>query len=570
MEQSHPAAGQQRAGGLLIVGGDGLDIGIHLVLFNGRADDVDLVPCGDLLFQVAVHIPPFAPRNKPRLDGFAAGGQLIQHRDVQVSVQQQSQGARDGRGAHDEEMGAVGLAGQKSPLPHAKTVLLVHNGQPQIFELHRIGKHRMGTHHQPGAPVRNGREGHPPLGGFHSPHQQGDIDAEGFQPVSQSGGVLTGQQLGRGKHGALPAVLGGMPDGRRGHQRLAAAHIPLEQAIHGDLPAKIGTDLVAGPALCSGRGIGQAAPEGFQVHRMHGSAGLLPAVAPHEEDSQLKHIEFLKNQAAPGGCGFLDGMGRMDAPHRLCPGGHPVAGQQNGGQRVLQVIRRTEGGFHTAGDASAGQALSAGVDGNKRTGLHLCLGADVGVEHLPVGQSAAHPALKIVALTDGKAFRSVGGIEPGQGQGAAVVRRQHLVQRSPAPDAAGRFLLQYLRPDAAVHVIGGLRHRIGLCIINVAPRVVQKEVPHRVDAQLFEFFGERRADPFQVLDVVVQCRHGGTSFLCEFTGARAAPSTAPDCEKRTNRDAALSRRSKQIRPFGIQWKLLTPPRSCNSKPAGRR
>ena len=139
VQQADAAAGQQRTGGLGIIGRHGLQTAGGLVFLNGRADDVHLMPGLDLLVEKAVHVPPLFAGDEPCLDRLAAGGQLVQHGDVEVAVHQKPQRARDGRCAHDQQMRALRLTGQQAALPHAEAVLLVHNGKAEIFKFHRIG-----------------------------------------------------------------------------------------------------------------------------------------------------------------------------------------------------------------------------------------------------------------------------------------------------------------------------------------------------------------------------------------------------------------------------------------------
>ena len=62
-------------------------------------------------------------------DLLPAGRQLIQHGQVEVAEQNKGQGAGNGGGRHDEQMGIPCLVGQHSALTHAKTVLLVDDEQ---------------------------------------------------------------------------------------------------------------------------------------------------------------------------------------------------------------------------------------------------------------------------------------------------------------------------------------------------------------------------------------------------------------------------------------------------------
>ncbi len=55
-------------------------------------------------------------------------------------------------------------------------------------------------------------------------------------------GVLLGQHLGRGHERALVPALDGGQHGGHGHHRLARAHVPLQQAVHGQRAGQIGAD----------------------------------------------------------------------------------------------------------------------------------------------------------------------------------------------------------------------------------------------------------------------------------------------------------------------------------------
>ena len=146
VQQADAPVGQQCAGGLGVVGRDGLQIAHGFVFLNGRADDVDLMPRRDLLVQKAVHVAALFAGDEPRFDGLAARRQLVQHRNIQVAVHEQPQRARDGRGAHDQQVRALCLARQQAALPHAEAVLLVHDGEAEIFKFHGVGQHGMRTY----------------------------------------------------------------------------------------------------------------------------------------------------------------------------------------------------------------------------------------------------------------------------------------------------------------------------------------------------------------------------------------------------------------------------------------
>ena len=428
------------------------------------------------------------------------------------------------------------LAGQQPALAHAEPVLLVDDGQAEVFEDDAVGEHGVGADDQPGAAVGNGAEGDALFAGFHAADKQRDVDAERFQPVGQRGRMLAGQDLGGGQHRALPAVLRGKPDGGGRHQRFAAADIALQQAVHRRGGAQVTGDLLGGAALRPGGRVGQAAPERPQVQRAHRRAGGAAAVAAQQKDANLQQVQFLKDQAAAGG-GQVGGVARgVHGAHGLRLARHAVARQQRGGQRVGQFVHIGQRRLRAVGVAGGGQALGARVDRHKGAGGHLGLGAHQRVQQLAVGQRAADAPLKKVALADDEFFGRVGRIEPRERQHAGIVGRQHAVQQPPALDAAGRFLLQHRRPDAAVGVIGGFGNGVGLRIVDVFARVAQQQVPHGNDAEFCKLFGKRRADALEVLDRTVEGGHWRDLLSALFVrGGSALRLPAPRDAKRTNR-----------------------------------
>ena len=202
----------------------------------------------------------------------------------------------------------------------------------------------------------------------------------------------------------------------------------------------------------------------------------------------------------------------MDGAHRLRFGGHTVAGQQCGGQRVGQLVRKGKRRVGAGRMAAGRQPLCAGVDGHERAGRDLCLGAHQRMQQLTAGQRPADAPLKVVALPHCEIVGRVGRIEPGQRQDTGIIRRQHAAHDTPAGDAAGRLLLQHGGAHAAVGVIGRGHNGVGLGVVNVFARVAQKQVADGIDAELFKLFGKGRADTLEVLDGIVDGGHRGTSF----------------------------------------------------------
>jgi hypothetical protein len=121
----------------LVLGGGGLHVE-RLRLLDERADDERLSPLLDLGAEEALGVLAGVRRDPARLDGLAAGRQLIDHGDVEVAVDGEGERARDGRGGHDEHVRRVGAEGallaQGGALHDAEAVLLIDDGEAEVVE----------------------------------------------------------------------------------------------------------------------------------------------------------------------------------------------------------------------------------------------------------------------------------------------------------------------------------------------------------------------------------------------------------------------------------------------------
>ena len=123
------------------------------------------------------------------------------------------------------------------------------------------------------------------------------------QPADQLGEVLLGQDLGGCHQRALPAGLDGHAGGQRGHHGLAAAHVALQQAVHGLLARQVAGDLLGHAALGLGELEGQRGQQllGQATRRraQHRGAQVL-ARAPSLQLRQLLRQQLLGLQPQPG------------------------------------------------------------------------------------------------------------------------------------------------------------------------------------------------------------------------------------------------------------------------------
>ena len=188
MHQSHAVMLQKGLGYVRVIGGDGLHVVFSLV--DDGAYDVCLPPGGQLPAHKAVHVRALFARDGIGLDGCAPGRQFIQHRDVQVSEHQKPQRAGNGRGAHHQQVGMVGLGGQQAALPHAEAVLLVRHRKAQPREFHARAQHSVSTYHQFHFTRGNGPQRGLFRRALHAARQQRHTDAQRRQQAVQRVRVL--------------------------------------------------------------------------------------------------------------------------------------------------------------------------------------------------------------------------------------------------------------------------------------------------------------------------------------------------------------------------------------------
>ena len=238
VHQAHPAVGQQRLGDVLVVGLDGVQPAVRHIL-NGGADQIHLPPFVDLAVQKAVQVLPPLAGDAPGLDRGAPGGQLVQNGDVQVAVDQKPQRAGDRGGTHDQQVRVRGFFCQCAALTHPKAVLLVNDRQTQPGKLHPFAHQGMGAHHKVGFVLADGSQRGAAGGGLHAAGQQGHPHPEGGKQPVEPLGVLRGQNFGRRQQRGLIPRPDARPDGGSSYQRFAAAHIALQQAVHGGIARHI-------------------------------------------------------------------------------------------------------------------------------------------------------------------------------------------------------------------------------------------------------------------------------------------------------------------------------------------
>ena len=179
--------------------------------------------------------------------------------------------------------------------------------------------------------------------------QQLDPVGAAPQQAAQREEVLLGQDLGGGHEGRLVAVLEDDDHGEERHQRLARAHVALDEAVHGVGRAEVVGDLPQDAPLRPGEREGQDA-----LHRL--ASGVLDlegralplrahaAAAPGE--AELEEKQLLEDQAQVAGRAEARSGGRDRRPRRA---GARAGGPRRGRSRASRSRRSAGSGSGEAG-----------------------------------------------------------------------------------------------------------------------------------------------------------------------------------------------------------------------------
>ena len=115
----------------------------------------------------------------------------------------------------------------------AEALLLVHHQQPQVLEHHALLEQLVGADEQVHLSRLQVVEDLPRLGGGLEPAEHPDLHREGSEPVARRGKMLLGQDGGGGQYRRLLPVQDALHHRPQGHLRLAVAHVPAQEPVHG-------------------------------------------------------------------------------------------------------------------------------------------------------------------------------------------------------------------------------------------------------------------------------------------------------------------------------------------------
>ena len=242
MEQPEPERLQLAVGQLLVGLGQADRLG-RFRFFDQRRDDESLPALAEL---VAEEIPPLRPLlvvGQIRVDFLPARRAVAERRNVEVAEQRHRDRSRDGRGGHHQVMRIGAGLLQRRPLTHAELVLLVDHHQPELGERHVLLDDRLRADHQIDLAGGDQLQQGGTLGGRQSAGKLGAADLAGGQHPVERQGVLPGEHFRGGHQRRLVSVGDRQQHGVDRHDRLAAAHVPLQQPVHRHRAGHVGRNL---------------------------------------------------------------------------------------------------------------------------------------------------------------------------------------------------------------------------------------------------------------------------------------------------------------------------------------
>src|SRR5215470_6564112 len=269
-------------------------------LLDDRIDDVNLAALFDLVADELVNLlaPVFAAH--VRRNRRAPRRHLVDDRDFEVAVNGHRQAARDRRGRHYQDVRVDAAPSKLGALQHAEAMLLVDYGEAELSELHRVLNQRVRSDDQVDVARSDGVLNLALLFRLQTAGEQLDAIRGVGEPAPDVAGVLFCQNLRRRHQGRLVAVLDRDDHRLNRDDRLAAAHVALQQAVHGLVAGHVVDDLFQRPLLRLGRMEGQ-----YRTHGLAHAVGdlydlalrLADALAPAQAQCQREPEELLEDQS---------------------------------------------------------------------------------------------------------------------------------------------------------------------------------------------------------------------------------------------------------------------------------
>ena len=394
---------------------------------------------------------------------------------------------------------------------HAKAVLLVDDGQPEVAKLHVILKQRVGADNHGGLAGGDQLQLVGARLALELARHPGHRQPQGTEPALEVVEVLLGQNLGWRHERYLPTRFDGLQRCERGDHCLAGANITLHQPQHWPRLGQIEQNLVSHPAL----GAGQRKPElgDKAVRQFAGGAHRRGLVGAHL-GAQAQHGQLVRHQLFKGQAvlcpvaavlqGFQVDIRRRPMQQLYCftQRRQPIFLGQGRGQPLGQVVALGQPGQGAVGQAAQallGQPLGGRVDGREGVADGQRLGViqvvQLRVIDLKAGRTGPHLTVTAPVATTAQARLERGGkVVKAQAQRAAAVLQAAQQAATPAHDHLGGQHRAF-HHGVQTRLQGADGGDAGTVLIT--QRQVKQQVLDRAQAQPVELVGQRRSDALE-------------------------------------------------------------------------
>ena len=340
-----------------------------------------------------------------------------------------------------------------------------------------------------------------------------------FGQPRNGGEVLCGEDFGRGHQAGLEAVVDRDQHAHQRDERLAAAHVPLQQAVHLVAGGGVLPDFANHALLRAGEREGE--PLAVKTVELFADGGeektvvLAYALLPVGEDHELHAEEFLELEPQFGGFEPLVVCGKVDVVQRVAQRREPVLFEDALRQRLGDPFpgERPRVADEVV-DRFGAEAFVVELFGGAVDALHACGGPvllregrfDLGVHEAERAVEEGWAAENDVFTAHFELlFDPADSFEPDQFGRAGTVAHggDETFFR-----AASRVLeAGDARPelDVGERIVANFADAVEAGAVDVAVRVVAQQVAHGADAQLrAQQVRARLADAREELDIVVE------------------------------------------------------------------
>ena len=178
----------------------------YLALLDQWTDPIGLLPLGNGVAQFGNHLINAIQRYNSRGNGFSPGRFFIQNGNIHIPILRKRQRTGNGCCGHHQNIDGLPLLPQFHALTHAKTVLFINNGKPQILKFHITLENGMCADQNMNIPTGKRGQFFAPFASLIPPCQQFNHHLRILGQGGQCLKMLACKDFGRGHQNALPAI----------------------------------------------------------------------------------------------------------------------------------------------------------------------------------------------------------------------------------------------------------------------------------------------------------------------------------------------------------------------------